>query len=320
MPIQSALSGLQKYLLVDGQQRLITMLALFAALRDMIRKSNSRRAGYIARTCLINEHEEGSYHYKLLPLPKHRSYFFNSLGSEDNIPAHAFYATTFFRDELEEEPKIDLKVFSEYLLKSFMVVRIELDKDENPYPIFKSLNMSEAPEKPNELDQYHKFAANPRLMALIASGESEQLEFKEGLLARRSDRRLTENRINSVARTVAAFMNSYSGGTLLIGVRDDGSIKGINREYRRIDKGKANWDGYLLHLRNTLRARLKTENPFRFYTITLHKIDNRDVCQIVIKPADSPVYIDKHLYIRSGNQSLEMQGPDLVAYVQNRWK
>lgn len=320
MPVQSTLSGLQKYLLVDGQQRLITMLALLAALRDIIREQDPRRAETIARAFMLNEREEGGYHYKLLPLPKNRTLFFNSLGGETSAASTAFPAAAFFREELEEEPRLDINAFAEYLSKNFMVVRIELEKDENPYPIFKSLNMLEAPEKPGELDQYVKFASDPRLMALIASGESEQLEFKEGLLARRSDHRLTEKRINGVVRTVAAFMNSYSGGTLLIGVYDDGSIKGINREYRRIDKGKPNWDGYLLHLRNTLRARLGIENPFRFYKITQHKIDNRDVCQIVVKPADAPVYIDKRLYVRSGNQSLEMQGPDLVAYVQNRWK
>ena len=104
-----------------------------------------------------------------------------------------------------------------------------------------------------------------------------------------------------------------------MGVADDGHVSGINREYKRIDRGKANWDGYHLYLRNMLRARLMIENPFRFYTISKHVVDGKDVCSIVVRPADAPVYVDKHLYVRSGNQTLEMHGPDLVAYVATRW-
>ena len=52
-----------------------------------------------------------------------------------------------------------------------------------------------------------------RLDRLLRAGESETVEFKESL-----DREALE--------TVAAFANT-SGGTLLIGVRDDGTVRGI---------------------------------------------------------------------------------------------
>ena len=52
-----------------------------------------------------------------------------------------------------------------------------------------------------------------RLDRLLAEGESETTEFKESL-----DREALE--------TVAAFANTR-GGTLLIGVHDDGTVRGI---------------------------------------------------------------------------------------------
>jgi len=52
-----------------------------------------------------------------------------------------------------------------------------------------------------------------RLDRLLAEGESETVEFKESL-----DREALE--------TVAAFANTR-GGTLLIGVQDDGTARGI---------------------------------------------------------------------------------------------
>ena len=52
----------------------------------------------------------------------------------------------------------------------------------------------------------------PELLQLIAVGESEQIEFKESF----GDEAL---------ETVGAFANTH-GGTLLIGVKDNGKING----------------------------------------------------------------------------------------------
>ncbi|MBO0947663.1 AlbA family DNA-binding domain-containing protein [Fibrella forsythiae] len=59
---------------------------------------------------------------------------------------------------------------------------------------------------------------------LIARGEGIQLEFKSTLS--------TPYRI---ARTLTAFSNT-SGGTLLIGIADDGKIVGIDSEYKEMEK------------------------------------------------------------------------------------
>lgn len=62
------------------------------------------------------------------------------------------------------------------------------------------------------------------LIDLIAPGESSRLEFKRTLS--------TPYRI---ARTLTAFSNT-SGGTLLIGVADDGKIVGVSSEYQEMQK------------------------------------------------------------------------------------
>ena len=59
---------------------------------------------------------------------------------------------------------------------------------------------------------------------LIARGESTQLEFKRTLSS-----------AHRIARTLAAFANT-TGGTLLIGVADDGRIVGVPSEYREVRK------------------------------------------------------------------------------------
>ena len=59
---------------------------------------------------------------------------------------------------------------------------------------------------------------------LIAKGESTRLEFKRSISAS-----------HRIARTLAAFANT-AGGTLLIGVNDDGRIVGVASEVREMRK------------------------------------------------------------------------------------
>ncbi len=59
---------------------------------------------------------------------------------------------------------------------------------------------------------------------LISRGEGSQLEFKATISAP-----------HRIARTLCAFANT-SGGTLLIGVSDDGRVSGVESEYQEVQK------------------------------------------------------------------------------------
>ncbi|WP_018620905.1 AlbA family DNA-binding domain-containing protein [Spirosoma luteum] len=63
-----------------------------------------------------------------------------------------------------------------------------------------------------------------QLDELIAQGEHTRLEFKRQLSA-----------ASRIARTLAAFANT-SGGILLIGIADDGKIKGVSSEFKEVEK------------------------------------------------------------------------------------
>ncbi len=320
MPIAPTRTGLRKYLLIDGQQRMITMLALFAALRDAGREySTSDPLPDIENRLFLNAGEKDSYLYKILPHPKNRAAFFQALGSGIYNGDNIFPAAESFLNRLHREKDLDLGLFYTFLLDHFMVVRIELERDENPYPIFRSLNMRDSSSSGDEINAYQHFGDDPELMAIIAGGESELLEFKEGLTTGASSDRKSDNHAKNLVRSVAAFMNNRNGGMLLLGVNDSGQLRGVNREYGQVDRGKANWDGFLLHLRNILRSRLTVDAPFRYYTISRRTVRRHDVCVITVRHASAPVYVDKRFYVRSGNQTIEMLGPDLVSYVHECW-
>lgn len=171
------------------------------------------------------------------------------------------------------------------------------------------------------LGEYRKLAPDPAVMALIVGGESAVVEFK--VAARRNPvtgkddgQKMSDN----VVKAVAGFMNA-SGGTVFIGVDDKGAIQGVEVEYEIANKNKANWDGYQLFLEGLLKNKLSLPNAFQFYQITAHTIEGKTICRIQVQPGNVPAYVDNKLYVRTGNQTSELQGRDLVAYVSgDRWK
>ena len=62
------------------------------------------------------------------------------------------------------------------------------------------------------------FKPSDHIRNLIAQGEGEELDFKFAI-----------NDSRKIARSIAAFANT-KGGTLLIGVRDNGSITGVRSD------------------------------------------------------------------------------------------
>ena len=160
---------------------------------------------------------------------------------------------------------------------------------------------------------------------LIAEGESDELEFKSTL---RWD--LQENSINKkledvVIKTVAAFANSQ-GGTLLIGVADDGEIVGLDHDYNSLSG--VGRDKFELHLRNLLNQQFGTGFITSKVVVKFHEIGDKEICQIATASAKNPVIVtpkDKNgqlverFYVRSGNSSQEMQQSEMIKYIDERF-
>jgi hypothetical protein len=151
---------------------------------------------------------------------------------------------------------------------------------------------------------------------LIRVGEGDQTEFKSTL---RWDIRAGKTNPaieRACLKTIAAFLNT-SGGTLLIGVRDDGSIEGIET-----DKF-VNEDKFLLHLWTLIRNCLgKDFSPF--IRTRIEKMDEKSICAVTCSPSVRPAYLrqpgfDEELYIRVGPSSNALDISEAVRYVGDRF-
>ena len=95
----------------------------------------------------------------------------------------------------------------------------------------------------------------------------------------------------AVAKTVAGVLNGEFGGTLLIGVADDGSIYGLEADYNTFTgrEMKGDRDLFGQHLQSLLTSRVG-DAAASLVTWEFHTIDSQDLCRVSVEPADFPVY------------------------------
>lgn len=157
---------------------------------------------------------------------------------------------------------------------------------------------------------------------LLARGEDSGVEFKSSarhnLKTGDKDARVEL----AIARTVAGFANTR-GGTVLIGVDDDGHPIGLDADVQHVKGGDL--DRYELWLHDLLE-RCLSRRALRHVAMAFDDVGGRSVCRIDVTAADAPVYLRPHtgegrpqFYVRTGNSTRELAVDDTVDYVLRRW-
>jgi predicted HTH transcriptional regulator len=150
---------------------------------------------------------------------------------------------------------------------------------------------------------------------LIISGETDAVEFKSTMRVNRHTAQQDDRMQVSVLKTIAGFLNA-KGGTLLIGVADDGEVLGIEAD------GFASEDVALLHLGNLISARLG--DVFRPYVHPRFE-DQEGGRVLVVRCEAGPraAFLKdgqlQKFFVRGGNATAELQGPAITDYVRQRF-
>ena len=151
MPIDMSPEGINKFLLIDGQQRLTTFFIILAAMRDIAINKDKRFAQQLEDIYLINKWENDINQMKLLPSQPDRETFFQTIkGESQTVVNNGIYkAYAFFKRKLSGKDSngkaIDINRVHKLLMQHFVIVSIVLHRDENPYLIFESLNAKGEP-------------------------------------------------------------------------------------------------------------------------------------------------------------------------------
>lgn len=154
------------------------------------------------------------------------------------------------------------------------------------------------------------------LSQMAFSGESGLVEFKSTLRTNLHTGNKDPRMEMSILKTLAGFLNT-SGGTLFIGVADDGSAVGIEAD------GFPNEDNMSLHLVNIVKSRM---GPQAMTNMNAHFEDYNDSRVMVVKcgKAPSPIFVNdgdiERFYIRTGPSTTELSASQTQDYVKQRFK
>ena len=121
--------------------------------------------------------------------------------------------------------------------------------------------------------------------------ESEFLEYKSTLHWVIRQQRKGGAVEDAAIKTIAGFANSDFGGTLLVGVADDGSVHGLEDDYATFSKRgqRGDQDLWGQHLQNLIRSRLG-DSAMSLVNWEFHTINGNHVARISIAPSNHPIF------------------------------
>lgn len=152
--------------------------------------------------------------------------------------------------------------------------------------------------------------------ALVSEGEGENVEFKSTLRVNLHTGERDKRIELGALKTIAGFLNGR-GGTLRIGVADDGAAVGIEAD------GFGSEDKMSLHLVNLVRDRIGPQ--FMMY-VHPRFADYKDKRILVVDcdSARAPVYLKdgdgERFFVRTGAATSEFTMSQAQDYVAQRWK
>jgi ATP-dependent Lon protease len=157
---------------------------------------------------------------------------------------------------------------------------------------------------------------------LISVGESKTVEFKQTARMNLHTGQRDPVIEQMLVKTVAGFMNA-DGGSLLIGVADDGEIFGIEPDYKTLGK-KQDRDGFALWLTGFLDNVLGPTAASNV-RVAFDDFDEGTVCRVDVEPGTAPTFVrgskgDADFYMRLNNSTRLLNTAEALEYVRTKWR
>jgi CheY-like chemotaxis protein len=153
---------------------------------------------------------------------------------------------------------------------------------------------------------------------LIQLGESDKLELKSSLQWDVRENKENKKLQLSVLKTIAAFLNA-DGGTLLIGVEDDGKIFGLSKDLDCLSN--RNLDQFERHLVQLIETNIG-KKFLPYLKLRFVKINDQDVCGVYVRKSPQAAFLKSEkgieFYIRSGNSTRSLNIQEFHDYFINQ--
>ncbi|MFN8132084.1 MAG: DUF262 domain-containing protein [Solirubrobacteraceae bacterium] len=156
---------------------------------------------------------------------------------------------------------------------------------------------------------------------LVDSGESATVEFKSTARFNMHTKDRDPKLELVILKTIAGFANA-KGGTLLIGVTDEGEPIGLDDDLALMKKPDT--DRYQLWLTDLLETAIG-KPAASAVDVSFPPLDGQRVCCVRVSPAVSPVFVNPpgghgaDFYVRVGNSTRQFTSKELLDYQKDRW-
>ncbi len=160
------------------------------------------------------------------------------------------------------------------------------------------------------VNEYLELCSDP-ILEVIRSPETDKLEFKSSFRWDVRENRRNDDAIKGASlKTLVAFLNS-GGGTLVIGVEDDGTVLGIEQDqYKNNDEFERS---IVANIGQSIGSEFLDALKIRF-----HKVGNKEIISIEcdsVHSLGSAFLKDEGYYVRQGPQSVPLIGRQMLDHV-----
>jgi len=158
------------------------------------------------------------------------------------------------------------------------------------------------------------------LQMFLKEGEGLFLEYKRTLRYDLRKKCVSKDVERAAMKTIAGFMNA-DGGTLIVGVDDDGKVTGLKEDYETFDKKSR--DGFENHLNNLVKTMLGIK--FASYIhVKFDYFNDNEACLVSVDPSHKPAYIHngdgkEEFFVRMGNSTQPFSMSEAEEYMKTRW-
>lgn len=159
---------------------------------------------------------------------------------------------------------------------------------------------------------------------MIDEGENGEIEFKSSMRWSYQREEADKKLEMVIMKTIAGLSNS-DGGTLLIGVQDDGEILGLDNDFKLLG---GNSDKFELHIRNLLNTHLGKVSASQI-DVSFPMVQGKEICRVDVLKSDKPIYLEIHdeeknkteekFFVRSGNSTQELTMSETNEYIKKNF-
>lgn len=158
---------------------------------------------------------------------------------------------------------------------------------------------------------------------ILRSGESSTVEFKSTARWNLHTHERDDQIELTIAKTVAGFLNA-EGGTLIIGVNDNGVPIGLSHDLTLMKE--PDFDRYELWINDFLESTLG-KPALAFLSTRFAPVGSEQVVVVEVEPSSQPIFVNEpkgqrtaDFYVRMGNSTRKLLTDEFATYRQSRWK